>query len=227
MQIKTPRGNSFFLPDKYAKEKSSRSNFSLAQRLQKGMWEQEEIEILEQNLHKDDAILELGACIGVLGVNANKMLTNKKNHLLIEANPNMIPIIEKNKALNKSKFSIRHCMIGDPKKDDGSFVISNFILGSSAYLSGKKIKVDVVPLSEFTKDFNFLIIDIEGGEYKLIDEMIEDIKKFKKLIVEFHPFFGFTEEDVNSRIEALAKAGFDIKDQRGMTYYFIKRPGTK
>jgi FkbM family methyltransferase len=212
-----------FIPDEYTNQKSTQSEYSLKERLERGMWEREEIELLSKYLEDSDSVLELGACIGFLGIRINEKIKGN-SHTLIEANPNLIEVIERNKELNSSTFKIVNCMIGDPSKDSGIFNVSDFILGSSEFIkNGKGVSVKVKSLSDFTKDHNFLIIDIEGGEYKLISKNVKSLIKFDKLLIEFHEFYGFTGKDVARSIKALKNLGFNLKEKKGQVYMFSKK----
>lgn len=222
MQVNINEFN-FYLPDNYLNKKSSKSEISLGERLKGGTWEKEEIKLITNYIESDDSVLELGACIGYLGVHVNSLIKNKENHLLIEANPKLIDVIEKNKELNDSQFKIENCMIGNPDKMDGTFAISDFILGSSRYSKSKEIvKVPVKPLTDYIKDFNVLIMDIEGGEYSLIDEYIDIIPNFKTLIIEFHPFYGFSKKDLTEKVEAIKSKGFRLAKRIAHTFAFIR-----
>lgn len=222
MLIKNEIGT-FYIPDESSSSKSSLSNLSIKERLETGAWESEEIQMLKKYLDKDDAILELGACIGFLGVYANRILSNPTRHTVIEANPELIEVILKNINLNNSKFNVLNCIIGNPNEIEQDFIISDFILGSSVYgTQGKKVKVPIKSLEDFTNKHNFIIIDIEGGEYKLINDNLQHLSKFNKIIIEFHPFFGFTKNDIKISLKKLEKIGFKKIENLGNTYFLKK-----
>jgi FkbM family methyltransferase len=215
-------GSKIYMPDEYADQKSSKSKFSLKQRLENNLWEKEEITLLTEYLKPTDSVLELGACIGFLGVFSNKMIGGNK-HTLIEANPKMLKVINKNRELNNSTFDVVNCMIGDPTKESGKFHVSDFILGSSQYLNTKnEIKIEVKPLSDFSSDHNFIIVDIEGGEYNLVNDSISELAKFSKLLIEFHDFFGFTIDDRDKALATLNSVGFKVEENMGNTYMLTK-----
>jgi FkbM family methyltransferase len=214
---------SFIIPDNNIDAKSSKKPESIGQRMQLGQWEESEASLLESYLEPGDRVVELGACIGFLGVLVNRSITNKKDHVLIEANPDLIPVIEENKKMNECEFKIEHCLIGDPKDKFMDFNISNFILGSSVYGKGERtVKVPVKSISEYSRKYNFLIVDIEGGEYELIKRNLAHLARFDKILIEFHPFFGFTEADVQKGINSLKKVGFSIIKRSGHVYMMKK-----
>jgi FkbM family methyltransferase len=214
----------FSIPDKDLNFKSSKKPETIGQRMKLGQWESEEVTILTKYLHENDKVIELGACVGFLGVVVNDKIKNKESHMLIEANPEMIPVIEENKKLNGSKFKIEHCIIGNPEDGERDFRISNFILGSSVFNKGGKIvKVPVKDISEYSNDYNFLIVDIEGGEYELIKNNINEIMKFDKLLIEFHPFYGFSNHDIQNSLTILKKSGFTIVEKKAHVYMMIQK----
>jgi len=213
----------FNIPDKNLNAKSNKRPESIGERMEKGLWEKNEVLLLDHYLEPSDKVIELGACIGFLGVLVNDRILNKNSHVLIEANPELIPILNENKILNNSKFKIEHCIIGDSTKGSADFKISEFILGSSMYGKGSNsVKVPIKSLSEYSNKYNFLIVDIEGGEYELIKNYPNEIKKFNKILIEFHPFFGYTENDVKNGINLLTKLGFKIADKKGHVFMLIK-----
>lgn len=223
MQLNFLEKYRIFLPDEYASEKSDKSPYSLSERLQLGLWEQEEIQLLKKYLSSSDSVLELGACIGALSVVTNSMLSKSSIHTVIEANPKLIKVLHKNKELNASTFNIVNCIVSDPKSNDGSFNVSNFILGSSQISESKeKIKIQVLPLSSFKENYTTLIMDIEGGEYSFINAFKEHLPRFNKLFIEFHDAYGFTKEDIKVAINKLNSLGFKKIENIGNSYFFKK-----
>lgn len=214
-----------FLPDQYANERSPKSPHSLAERLTLEVWEVEEITLLRRYLSPDDSVIEMGACIGVLSVVTNSMLGESSKHVVVEADPKLIPVLEKNREMNNSRFEIINAIAGVPSDVEQQFRTSNFILGGSQLKeTGNSITLPVVGLSQFKDDFNFLILDIEGGEYHFIDTFIEEIRSFQKLLIEFHPSHGYTKDDVNRYIAKLRGQGFKVMERIGHTVMFVKSP---
>jgi FkbM family methyltransferase len=212
-----------FLPDEYANERSNRSPHSLSERLKLGIWEQEEIILLKKHLSDFDSVLELGACIGGLSVVTNSMLSKKSIHTVIEANPKLIPVLNKNKKLNSSTFNIVNCIVSDPNSNLGIFKLNNFILGSSQTLeTDSQIKVQVRPLTFFKDSYTTLIMDIEGGEYDFISTFKDNLHRFNKLFIEFHDSYGFSKKDIMLAISKLNSIGFKKVENIGNSYFFKK-----
>lgn len=211
-----------YLPEKYANSVSRASSLNIKKRIETGFWEKEEISILRKYLKESDSVLELGACLGILSIVTHNLLGKNSKHTVVEANPELISVIEQNRNINKCEFTIINCMVGDPSKNNGDFIISDFVLGSTQYSKGNKIKVPVIPLSSL-QGHNFLIMDIEGGEYSLIDDNIQDISlNFNKLLIEFHTQYGFSNNYLKKSIDVLTRHGFKQVQNIGKTFYFEK-----
>jgi FkbM family methyltransferase len=213
------------LPDQFAHERSPMSPETLAERLASGAWEHEEITLLHKYLRPEDSVLEMGACIGVLSVVTHSMLAKSSRHTVIEADPKLISALARNRDLNGCDFEIINAIAGVPDGTEQTFRTSGFILGGSQFKeTGGVVSLPVVGLSQFKDDHDFLIMDIEGGEYRFIDTFLEDLRGFSKVMIEFHPFHGYTKEDVNLYIAKLRGLGFRPVERLGHTVLFIKSP---
>lgn len=223
MKIRYKKLFDVYVPDKYSQLKSERSPYSIQERIENGLWESEEISILERRIKETDSVLELGACLGILSIVTNRLLNYSKNHTVVEANPKLISVLEKNRDLNRCSFKILNGIVDDPSKNSGKFIPSDFILGSSQYHdNSSSITVPVIPFSRLS-NHNFLIVDIEGGEYSLIDNNIIEISAmFNKLLIEFHTQYGFSNKHMTNSIAKVMSHGFKKVENVGNTFYFIK-----
>lgn len=174
----------------------------MGRRLDEGWYEAEEISLL--NLIpgiENSSILELGGCLGVVSVITNSKLKNKQNHVVVEANPKLIPYLENNKRINDCEFNILNAMISTTS--DGVFYSYDKFVAGSAHRTDNKEKnktkhtVDVMVYEDvedkYNLNFDVLIIDIEGGELDFLNE-IRDIKGINHVLVELHEqqmFKGF------------------------------------
>jgi FkbM family methyltransferase len=159
-------------------------------------YEAGERQLCKKYLSKTDAVLELGACLGIVSCVCNKILRQhtSTNHVVVEANPKLIPWIEKNRDRNQCFFAVEHGMLS--RSSNGDFRIEQFIVSGSAHTTtGQLIKVPVFTLEAICKKCAFvptaIVMDIEGGEIDFLVENTDWIRlnpTFKKLIVEVHPF---------------------------------------
>ena len=170
------------------------SDEQMGKRLVEGWYEAEEIILLDlipgiENL----SILELGGCLGVVSVIANSKLKDKQNHVVFEANPNLIPFLENNKHINNCGFNIENAMVSSTS--DGVFYSYDKLVAGSAHRTDNKEKnktkhnINVMSyedvVNKYNLDFDVLIIDIEGGELEFLNE-IKDVKTIKYVLVELH-----------------------------------------
>jgi len=175
--------------------------------LEYGVWESSEVELCKRYLKPDDVILELGACIGVVSAVANSMLSNKSNHVAVEANPVTAKVLGVNKEKNASAYAIENCLVfrehsgkyypasGAPQS--GSTMIHNDGLGHNAYematLCAKvdsEVKKEDYSINQFDFDFVHLpVVTVEQLEEK-------HQKKFNVLIIDIEGGeFQFLEEN--------------------------------
>lgn len=165
-------------------------NLSVLRALSLGEYEKEEVDILLSHANVNDSILELGTGIGFLGIVAKKKL-NIKNFISFEANPNLTPLINKNKQLNNCEFESNNKTIGLANKIVDFNVSDNYCESSLLDLNKKceKISVEMIKFDDIIREreINFLIIDIEGAEFDLIPNV--DLNKINKILIELHPQF--------------------------------------
>ncbi|AEI50298.1 FkbM family methyltransferase [Runella slithyformis] len=72
---------------------------------------------------------------------------------------------------------------------------------------------------------DLLKMDIEGAEYKVIEDILQSKIKIKQLLVEFHhQMYGITTEQSEKAILALNQAGYQLFDisETGYEYSFVK-----
>ena len=142
--------------------------------------------------------LHVGANKGQNIPNIKKVYGDDYDIYSFEPNPECIKIL-KNTYGNDDKINIIEYAASDR---DG---ISNFHLGTAtmssslrkdktSYMSNKSILVNTLNLSRWIQE-NFtledeiiLYLDIEGGEYDVLEKLISDnmLKRFSEVYVEFH-----------------------------------------
>lgn len=152
-----------------------------------GTYEKNEIDIVLSNINKDDIVLELGASIGAMST----IVKNKFKEILYyacEANPELIPLIEKNHKLNNISCNIINGAVG--KGDFIDFYIHKQCWSSSIVPFKDPLRIEKIKVYNLKELINiikptFLIIDIEGAEYEIFDEEI-DLSNIRKICIEFH-----------------------------------------
>ena len=135
-------------------------------------YEEDEKALIENYLEKNDVVLELGGCIGVISSIINSKLENKENHLVLEIDPRKFNFLKINKKINNSGFKLFNGVLSNKK---GLFYESstNFLSGS---LTENETELPVESSSlkklemNYNLKFNVLVMDIEGGEVEVIEE---------------------------------------------------------
>jgi len=193
------------------------------------VYEQEEVSLVYNYLKGNETVLELGACIGVVSCVTNKRLSNPKNHVVAEANPELIKYIQHNKELNNCKFSVLNGAVSDLNE-------LTFYAYEGRALSGSLMKESTDrPMTEhlikgysprdiekkYNLKFDTLIMDIEGGEFELIDKYRDWIKSLKLLMIEFHPKHLNKDTDLEKYLDIIQKeCGFILTEYLSGTLVF-------
>lgn len=178
--------------------------------LRKNAYEQKESEAALRIVKEGDVVVELGAGIGYMSTLVASKRKIKSVHSF-EANPHLIPYIQKVHAINGlTNAHVTNAILG-PRKGTADFYVRDNLLGSSlAVLEGEvdppSTKVDVLNAKTVFKDIgaNVLICDIEGAEVDLIPSL--DLTGLRAAIIELHPQW-IGPEGVNKVFRAFMDAG--------------------
>jgi FkbM family methyltransferase len=172
-------------------------------------------------------VVELGAAIGVVSCLTNRRLTEPDWHVCVEANPNVIPILEENRRLNGARFKIVHSAVayGGETVTFGASdaVVDSSVKGSE---STKPVVVPATRLSDVINDAGFttcsLVCDIEGAERELIANESAVLRDaVHTLITEVHP--DILGADVVADLHRqLLGLGFQSKWERGNVWVLSK-----
>ena len=153
------------------------------------LYELPERQLLKRHLRPTDQVLELGGCMGVIACVSNKLMDPKLGkHVVVEANPDLIPTLFANRTLNKSWFLVEFCCVASGSHS--TFFLHDLIVGgSSTRPTTRSVQVvnrSLVELQEKHGRFNVLIMDIEGGEYDLIRTYADLLQNYRLIIMELH-----------------------------------------
>ena len=182
----------------------------------KGKWGLDEIERLKCHITLGSRVLIVGAHIGTFVIPISKLC---KQVIAIEANPITYDLLVTNIALN----SVSNCQalnIAASDKDENiEFLLSRADSGGSKrvpkekkfiyyYDNPERISIKAVSPDKYLeeKDFDLIVMDIEGSEYFALKGMQEILSNSKVLVVEFLPHHlknvsGVTVEQFLSVIE--------------------------
>ncbi|MEQ8584196.1 MAG: FkbM family methyltransferase [Marinoscillum sp.] len=182
-------------------------------------YESPEIVLTKKYLIPTDSIIELGACIGVVSCISNKILEKPENHVVVEANPDLIKEIEKNRVNNDCHFSVENAIVSNRKFE--TFYTYNIAISGSMQkkvhnpklILSREVQVKGLGFQELQSKyglkFTALLMDIEGAEYTLIEENLEFLKNLRLLIIEFHPNI-MQELDTEKYHVYLTELGFEL-----------------
>lgn len=181
--------------------------------LMRQSYERQEIDLALAHLGFGDNILELGASLGAISTCILKESKVAK-YYAVEANPDLIPLINKNHALNNVKCYVVNAAIG--KRDgEADFYFHRESWKSSLFPFKDPVKVEkvkLIALSNLLKqtESNFLICDIEGGEFNIFNEEV-NLDNVDKLLIELHPIPGHS---VATIFDYFLGKGFNCQQKR-------------
>lgn len=184
-----------------------------------GRFEKPERRSVARHLRRDLPVVELGGSIGVVACVTNKLLKNPTAHLVVEANPQVLPHLQQNKEANGCEFEITNRAIA---YGSGFITLqpSSDICGSSVLVAGDQpaVTVETARLGDLVRDRGFtnftLICDIEGQEYEMVLNEPDTLKSATMIILETHARM-IGEDKVRSMMDRLRHLGFKLIDQNG------------
>jgi len=156
-----------------------------------GLFEAEELEAVRRYLDPALPVIEFGGFIGCLACAANKLLDDPARHIVVEANPQVIPKLETNRNSNDCQFVVLHGCIAYGA--DHVYLYQSGVSSSveSANHKGDPVEVPTATLSSVVQQYDTpvfsLICDIEGAEVDLVREEAALIEKSAHtIIIEIH-----------------------------------------
>jgi FkbM family methyltransferase len=146
--------------------------------------------LVKRFLPSEACVLDLGACLGVVSVVANHRLRDRSRHVVVEPNPEIIPVLTRNRDRNGARFRIEQALVS--RDSDGTFYVCDCPTMSSAHkATGRSIRVPVLTVEEIEARhklrFDALVMDIQGGEHAFFEENRELIARCRCVVLEFHP----------------------------------------
>src|SRR5262249_19156155 len=144
-------------------------------------------------------------------------------HVVVEANPNLIPVLERNCRLNGCKFTVINKALAYDGPTVAFGVRANFVASGVGHKADvgpdEAVTIATTTLERTADDAGFdrfsLICDIEGAEAALVGHEIETLRaRVPFLLVEVHPGVIGTEA-VDEMFRTLADAGFTVIERCG------------
>ena len=175
-----------------------------------GLHETGEIALAGRYIVTDLPVVELGGGIGVVSCIINRRLTRPTDHVVVDANAELIPTLETNRRLNGAGFQIRNVALGYGSVET-AFAIDSFA-ASRVGGAGRCAVVATATLASLLEETAFqsvnLVVDIEGAEVDLVEREGPLLaRRVRILILETHPQFA-GEEAIARMFTALRTLGF-------------------
>jgi len=191
----------------------------------RGTREVEETKILREELKEGQTVVDIGANLGYYVLMEASIVGKKGKVYAIEPSPRTFEILNKNIKINGySDIVETHCIAISNKKSVSKFYMSEgfneytldpYASKKNPRMFFKTMDVKTTTLDEFLENkppINFVRMDVEGYETKVIEGAIKTLAKTKpplKLFIEFHHPRSFEEADW--ALKQLAKLGFKPK----------------
>ena len=158
--------------------------------MRSGDYEREEAGQITTIIQPGDRIVELGGGVGYVSSVAG-MLGKAQDIVVYEANPDLIPLIERTHQLNNVTSTVINAVVLPRKSSDtvpfyirDDFWASSLSADTYGYSAVKD--VPVVSFGEMLRRHNptMLIVDIEGGEGELFQDV--ELTGIRKIYIEIH-----------------------------------------
>lgn len=191
-----------------------------------GLHEIEERKLIQRWLPRQHSVIELGGGLGVVSCLTNRQLQDGVKHIVVEANPHMVPVLERNRDLNGCSFSVINKAISNAGSQitlpiDPSFVGSNMAaVGTSiGSVIVSAVTLKTLADSEGIDQFS-LIADIEGAEDAVICEDLPQLgDRVRFAMFELHPLILGTDR-TEYLMKRMAEMGFVLQERLGSGQVF-------
>ena len=179
-----------------------------------GRFEKFERESVQEFVSPQLPVIELGGCLGVIGCITNRLLAHPREHVVVEANPNVIPLMKANRKRNHCRFQILHRAIAYGQKTIRYVPAANFAGNSLRETNGgPTVAVKTTTLADIVAKNRFkrfsLICDIEGHECELVEQESDILRMADVIILETHARM-IGEERNQSMLQRLEELGFRV-----------------
>jgi FkbM family methyltransferase len=155
------------------------------------------------------------------------MLADRARHVVVEANPALVPLLMQNRDLNGCRFAVLNRAVahGAPVME---FHVADDVLSSSLHVPGRQsVAVPTTTLRGVLDEQQFerctVICDIEGAELELVEHESDTLSsRVAMLIVELHDRLVGPAQASRIR-KMLDDAGFEPVDRVWETIAFRNR----
>ena len=197
-----------------------------------GQYEKPERRAVAKFLNPELPVVEFGGSLGVVSCLTNKRLNNPERHVVVEANPVLVKLLESNRDRNRCRFVILPRMVGYGASSLNFYTnADNFVIGtgvsSETSTNVEAHEIETITLKRILDEYKFeqctLICDIEGGESDLLRNESDTLRdRVNTLILEVHPW-SLGQDRVNELFNELEQLGFKQVSCEADTYTLEKR----
>jgi len=158
-----------------------------------GIYETSERYAVARFLPRTLPVVELGGSAGIVACLTNRLLADPTRHVVVEANPNVVPILERNRQANGCRFQILHAAVAYGAESIAFGVADDFLASSlTAPADGNRVTVPATSLAKIVADAGYdrcsVVCDIEGAEVALLKNESDLFKRVvETLLIEVHP----------------------------------------
>ena len=159
-------------------------------KLRNGTYEEDEARAVERCVQPGSRVLELGTGIGYVSTLAARA-AGAENVLSVEANPDLIPVIEANLARNgQGGVTLLHGAVSGEVTEGSTaeFHMADFFTASSlSRKGGRQVTVPLIPIQDLIVAHrpHVILMDVEGAEEHLFDRPWKCPLRY--FVLELHP----------------------------------------
>lgn len=182
-------------------------------------------EIYKQNLQSPKYILDCGAHIGLSVIYLKKQFHDTEI-VAFEPDEKNFDLLQKNLALQKITGVNLQKKAVWVNNEDLKFSAGNSMSSKiSEEVADQTVTVKACRLKDFlTREVDFLKLDIEGAEFKVLEDIREELHFIKNLFIEYHGFFNNQDELVKI-LSWVEQSGFSFYIQEAAKIF--KKPFVK
>jgi FkbM family methyltransferase len=184
-------------------------------RFLRNKYESQEITAIDRHINHNADIIDIGASTGFLTVYLLNNCNPEARAIAVEANPELIPLLEEVRNINDVQFNIEEAAYHS-SNDRVEFNIHPLTVGGSVQRDTKNtVTISSISLESIVQKYGIkqcvCIVDIEGGEADLISNELSILEEYCQiLIIEFHE--GYT-AGIPEAKEALESSRFNMIDE--------------
>jgi len=207
--------------------------FSIKKSLMEGTYEEPERQLIETFLRRDLPVIELGGSLGFISAFVDHRLAPDVPYVVVEANAHLLETCRRNAQSGRGAGAtqVLHaaCAYGAPTI---SFMVSDHAhasrLAEAEDAPENVVTVPAVTLSDLVKrhanDGPYsLIMDIESGEWDVLEHDGGAFAQCDHAIIEIHPaIFRKQGRTVERFMEMTREAGLKVVGQIGQSYAFAR-----